>query len=348
MRTRRQWIVLGLAAGLGCNGGAKDGDGQAGIRVPVGTATVVRDTMPLEVEVIGTLRPSPGHAALLTAPVAGLVRATMVQAGDRVTAGTLLIRLDAPELAAAAQSGELAAQVAEQDARRQQGLLDEGVTARRTVEEKQALARSARADATSSAAQLARASVRSPIAGEVQRVLVQPGERVDAGAALVEVVDRRSLDLVGAVPAASMAMIQPGQLVAVTAEGFPDPFPGRVHAVPPALDSASHSGQVIIRITNTGHLPAGLGARGIVRVGLLREALIVPDSALVIVGDAQTLFVVGADSVAHARPVVIVARRAGRVAVQGELQPGASVVTAGAWGLADGMKVAPASGSAAP
>jgi RND family efflux transporter MFP subunit len=348
MSLRQLAIAICFAAGIGCHGGASDGGADAPVRVPVGIATVVRDTMPLEVEVIGTLQPSPGHAALLTAPVAGLVRAAKVQAGDRVAAGTLLIELDAPELAAAAQSGELAARVAEQDAERQQGLLDEGVTARRTVEEKQALARSARADAISSAAQLARASIRSPIAGEVQRVLAQAGERVDAGAALVEVVDRSSLDLVGAVPAASMALIQPGQLVAVTADGFPNAFSGRVHAVPPALDSASHSGQVIVRIASTGRLPAGLGARGLVRVGVLRDALVVPDSALVIVGAAQTLFVVGIDSIAHARPVMIVARRAGRVAVKGDLQPGASVVTAGAWGLADGMKVAPVTGTAAP
>jgi RND family efflux transporter MFP subunit len=341
-------LVLVLAVGVGCHAGSKDAEENAGVRVPVGTATVVRDTMPQEVEVVGTLRPSPGHAALMTAPVAGVVRETGVQTGDRVSPGTLLIQLDAPELAAAAQSGELAAQVAEQDALRQRGLLNEGIASRRTVEEKEALARSARAAAASSAVQLARASVRSPIAGEVQRVLVQSGERVDAGAPLVEVVDRSSLDLVGAVPAGSMALIRPGQPVVITAEGFPSRLSGRVHAVPPALDSASHSGQVIIRINNSGRLPSGLGARGMVRVGVLRDVLILPDSALVVVGDSQTVFIVGSDSIARSHPVVVLARRAGRVAVQGGVQAGALVVTTGAWGLADGMRVAPANRTVAP
>jgi membrane fusion protein (multidrug efflux system) len=85
-----------------------------------------------------------------------------------------------------------------------------------------------------------------------------------------------------------------------------------------------------------------------VRVGVLRDVLVLPDSALVVVGDSQTVFVVGNDSVAHALPVVVLARRMGRVAVRGGLQAGASVVTTGAWGLADGMKVAPTSRTAAP
>jgi len=342
-------IVLGLVAVLGCRAVDRPGgEGGPSALVPVGLAVVARDTMPEEVDVVGVLQPSPGHAAMLTAPVAGVVARTMAQVGDRVAIGDLLVNLDAPELAAAAKRSVLAADVAEQDAARQQSLLDEGVTSRRTVQEKEAMARSARAEATAAAALLARAAVRSPVAGEVQHIFVQPGERVDAGAPLVEVVDRSSLDLVGAVPARELARIRPGQPATVLAEGFTAGVAGRVHAVAPALDSASHSGQVIIRVVNPGHLPAGLGATALIRIGVLREVLVVPDSALVVVGDSQTLFIVGADSIAHARPVLVLARRQGRVAVQGDIQAGDRAVTSGAWGLADGMRVAPARPTPAP
>jgi RND family efflux transporter MFP subunit len=258
-----------------------------------------------------------------------------------VAEGTLLVDIDAPELAANAQSTALAAEVAAQDARRQQSLLDQGVTSRRTVEEMEAQARSTQAEATAAAAMLARASVRSPIGGEVQRIFVQPGERVEAGASLAEVVDRQSLDLVGAVPAPQLARLHPGQSVQIAAEGFPSGTIGQVHAVAPALDSASHSGQVIIRVAGGAELPSGLGATGRVRTGLLREALIVPDSALVIVGGAESIFVVAPDSVAHVQPVEVLARSGGRVAIKGDVAPGALVVTAGAWGLSDGMRVSP-------
>ena len=342
-------LVLGVATALGCRTADTPGAREGGSTlVPVGLALVVQDTMPEEVAVVGVLRPSPGHAAMLTAPVAGVVLRTLAQVGDRVAAGDLLVNLDAPELAAAAKRSALAADVAEQDAQRQQSLLDEGVTSRRTVEEKQALARSARAEATATAALMARDEVRSPVAGEVQHIFVQPGERVDAGAPLAEVVDRSSLDLVGAVPAPELARIRPGQSAVVLAEGFPAGVAGRVHALAPALDSASHSGQVIIRIVNPGQLPAGLGATALIRVGVLRDVLVVPDSTLVIVGDSQTIFIVGADSIAHARPVQVLARRQGRAAVHGDLHAGDRAVTSGAWGLADGMRVSPVQATPAP
>lgn len=332
------FLVGALTLAQACGGGDA---GDARVLVPVNVATVVRDTMPQIVDVVGVLRPSPGHAALLTAPVAGIIRRTVAQVGEHVAEGTLLVDIDAPELAAHAQSTALAAEVAAQDARRQQSLLEQGVTARRTVEEKEALARSAQADATAAAAMLARASVRSPIGGDVQRIFVQPGERVEAGAPLAEVVDRQSLDLVGAVPAPLLVRLRPGQSVEINAEGFPAGASGRVHAVAPALDSVSHSGQVIIRIASGAELPSGLGATGRVRTGLLRAALIVPDSALVIVGGTQSIFVVAPDSVVHRQPVQVLAHAHGRAAIQGQVAPGALVVTAGAWGLADGMRVAP-------
>jgi len=338
--TRPFLLLLGaLSLAQACGRGDA---GDARVLVPVSAAAVVRDTMPMIVDVVGVLRPSPGHAALLTAPVAGTIRRAVAQVGEHVAAGTLLVDIDAPELAANAERTALAAEVAAQDARRQQSLLDQGVTARRTVEEKDAQARSAQAEATAAGAMLARASVRSPIAGEVQRIFVQPGERVEAGAPLAEVVDRHSLDLVGAVPAPQLAKLRAGQSVQIEAEGFPSGASGRVHAVAPALDSASHSGQVIIRVASGAELPSGLGATARVRTGLLRDALIVPDSALVVVGGTQSIFVVGADSVVHVFPVTVLAQARGRAAIQGDIAPGARVVTAGAWGLADGMRVAPA------
>ncbi|MEO8031923.1 MAG: efflux RND transporter periplasmic adaptor subunit [Gemmatimonadota bacterium] len=331
--------ALAVLAVIGCRSAARDE--EVSVRVPVTTALIIRDSMPEELAVIGILRPAPGHQALLSAPTAALVRETRVQLGQRVAAGTVLIQLDAPELTAAAQSGQTAADLARLDADRQRALLDQGITARRTVEEKDAVARSADASAASALAQLSRTTIRSPIAGEVQRIVVQPGERVEAGAVLAEVVDRAVLDLSGAVPAASMARLHPGQTAVIVAEGFPAPVTGRVLTVPPALDSASHSGQVVIRMMNPGTWPAGLGATGLIRIGMLRNALIVPDSALVMLGDSQFVFVVGPDSVAHARGVTVLGRQRGRLAVTGQLEASDRVVTTGSWGLADGMAVTP-------
>jgi multidrug efflux pump subunit AcrA (membrane-fusion protein) len=78
-----------------------------------------------------------------------------------------------------------------------------------------------------------------------------------------------------------------------------------------------------------------------VQLGIRRQALVVPRSAIVLAGDSSVVFVVGPDSVAHQRVVTRGIEAGGRVEVTGSLEPGNKVVTTGAFGLQDGMRVAP-------
>jgi multidrug efflux pump subunit AcrA (membrane-fusion protein) len=55
----------------------------------------------------------------------------------------------------------------------------------------------------------------------------------------------------------------------------------------------------------------------------------------------MSVFVIGADSVAHAHSVTVGVRQNGRAEVSGDLQPGDRVATTGAYGLSDGMRVVP-------
>ena len=76
-----------------------------------------------------------------------------------------------------------------------------------------------------------------------------------------------------------------------------------------------------------------------------------PDSAIVHAREGTQIFLVSADSVAHATLVSVRGHVAGRTAVVGAmtgshtagaaLRPGARVVATGASGLTDGMRVAP-------
>jgi HlyD family secretion protein len=70
--------------------------------------------------------------------------------------------------------------------------------------------------------------------------------------------------------------------------------------------------------------------------------LVVPDAAIVLAGGSNVVFVVGPDSIAHQRAIRRGVRAGGRTEVQGELRPGDRVVTTGAFGLQDGMRVVPA------
>lgn len=331
--------LLTLAAGCGGGGGEEQ---AATPRVEVGTALAQTDTVTDVVTLVGRLAPTPGGSALLTAPAPAVVKRIDVQVGARVARGAPLLELDAPELETNARTLAAQADIAERDAVRQKELLRQGITSQRQADEKAAEATGARAAATAAAQLLARARVTSPIAGGVQRVLVHPGERVDAGTPLVEVIDGSTLDLLAPVPAPELPRLRVGALVVVLADGTLGTVPGRVQAVAPAVDSLTNAGQAVIRVRNPGRtLHAGAGATAIVVVGSRHQAVVVSDSALVVVGDSLTVFVVGADSVAKARSVAVGVRRGGRAEILRGLSPGERVVVSGAFGLSDGTKVVP-------
>jgi RND family efflux transporter MFP subunit len=338
---KRPVIVVAVLLG-GCAGSSDHAADTVTTAVPVGTALVRQDTLSEVLELSGRLTPLPGASADLSAPGDAVVRAIHVQVGERVAAGTALIDLDAPELVMQARSLGAAADAAESDAARQRDLFRQGITARRQLEEREAAAVSARAAAASAQALLSRARVTSPIAGGVQRVLVQPGERVGAGQPLVSIVGGGGLDLIASATPEQLARIGVGQPATLTGEGEVTSRSGRVHAIAPGVDTLTGAGSVVIRIADAGKaLRPGAVATARVTLPPLRNALIVPDSAVVLVGGTMTVFVIGADSVAHAHPVQVIGESGRRTAVSGDLSPGSRVVTSGAYGLADGMHVVP-------
>jgi len=337
----RRLAVLTLSALAAC-GGAGDGPPMV-TRVPVGTTTVVQDSITAQLDVLGRLTPVPGASAVLTAPSAGVVKQVQAQVGQRVQRGELLLSLDVPELDSRTAALESAAAAAEREAARQHELLVQGITSQRQADDAAAAALAARGDADASRRLLARTRLTAPIRGAIQRVAVQQGERVEVGAVLLEILAADTVDLLAAVPAASLGSIRTGQRAWVTSEGDSSGAWARVKAIAPGVDPATGSGWVLIRAPNPdGRLRPGAGASATIQLGTQRDALIVPESALVVVGDSLTVFVVAADSSVTPRTVTVGTRTGGRAAIRGDVAAGDVVVTQGAFGLEAGMHVVPA------
>jgi len=343
---RKTWILAVALLAAACGGRQDDEDAGGGgapadTRVPAVVATVARDTISDVVDVTGRLAPTPGGSAALTAPAAGVVGAIRVQVGSRVAAGDLLLSLDVPELAAEVAAKQAEADAADREAARLEGLYRDGITSRRALEEARAAATSAQAALASAQTLAARTAVRSPLAGGVARVLVQPGERVDAGAQLVEVVNADTVDLVAPVPVERLTKLRRGQAARITGEGGEAGARGWVEALSPSVDPVTSAGRVVVRAPNpSGRLLPGAGATAEITVGVV-HGLVVPEGALVLQGDSAAVFVVAADSTVTAHRVAVGARRGGRVEITGDVAPGDRVVTTGAFGLADGMHIAP-------
>jgi HlyD family secretion protein len=189
-------------------------------------------------------------------------------------------------------------------------------------------------------AQFALASIRSPIAGTVTKRLINDGETVDPATPVFEVMDSASLDLVANVPAGYLGRIKSGDGALVRVEPLPDKeFTGGVVQVAPAVDPQTNTVAVRIRLANPdGELNAGVYANARIAVEIHQNALIVPDTALVVEGDDTFVFVPKGEKV-EKRKVTVGIREDKRIEIADGLKEGERVVSMGAFGLGDGTKI---------
>jgi len=238
---------------------------------------------------------APEREAQIRAQSGGTVLETAVEAGQRVSQGTLLVRLDdaavrdmvlsARSAVASAQAG---AEVARRNFERSQTLLTAGAIAERDAESARQQNTAAQASLANARAQLANAEkqlsntvVRAPFAGIVGQRAVSSGDVVSIGGLLMTVVDPTSMRLEASVPAEQLASIRVGAPVRFRVSGYGDrQFEGRITRVSPVADPATRQVPIIASIPNSGNtLVGGLFAEGRVASDA-HEGIVVPLNAV--------------------------------------------------------------------
>ena len=178
----------------------------------------------------------------LTAPVSEVVREVRVERGESVIAGQVLIRLD-PTLAEAdlaqAEAGVVGARTgiftAEHELDRFARLQRSRIVSTQDLERTQlsrdeAAARLREAEARLAAAskRLADLTIVSPVAGVVDQIPFDPGERVPAGGVAVVVLDDAAPWVRVWLPEPSVARVHPGTPASVQIDGLAVTLRGHV------------------------------------------------------------------------------------------------------------------------
>ena len=352
----RWWRVVNAAVVLlltaACTGGGDETESEPAPVINVRTAVVSEQPFTEAVGAIGTVQARPGHIASLGAPVATRITKVYVSEGARVSSGQPLVELDRAAIDATASAAESALTAAEQAYARAERLNREGVSPRKDVEQAAAEVAKARADAVA-ARRFAQLSVlRSPIGGVVTRLTAVLGASVDVNQPLVEVADPSALDLVFAVTPSDAARIKPGASIALSAGQKTGGEPlgsGNVVHVGATVDSVTRSVPVRARAPGSKRpLRIGETLFGQIVVGVHARALAVPSEALVPDAEGFKVFVVDSGSIAHARQVTIGARTDSTAEILTGLKAGERVVTYGAYGVEDSVKVATSAASTPP
>lgn len=320
-------------------------------------------------QVVETLRLTGTVTAPLTSDVstdiASRVLRTEVELAERVSAGDPLVtldstlerlELDAAQAVAAAAEAELAN--VERQLRNAEQLVADSTLPRNELESRQAEASVARAELTAAEAEAARLierierhTIRAPFAGAVTARLVEAGEWVEPGTAVVQLVatDRLFVDV--PVPEQYFPRVGPDTdaVLEIRALGRED-VPAAIAAKVPMTDPVART--FLLRLEpGEKDLPlaAGMAAQARLTLPTGRDAVVVPRDALIRYPDGRTtVWTVehGADgATARERHVALGGPAEGGVYVFDGIAAGAEVVTRGNEALSPGQRIRTGTGS---
>lgn len=341
------WLAaLALAAA-----GPGPATAQDPLVVAVETATV-RDTS-TRMSLTGE---ATAHQSLTVSfPGGGRVAEVLVDNGDQVEPGATLARIESvqqQQALRAAEAGLATARAnlakAQEDARRQDALLDRGATTRTARDAAADDLAASEAREAQAQAELDRARetlgdtvLTAPDAATVIDRMAEPGQVVGAAQPILELAIGETLDAVFDVPEAVLTM-NSTHIPEVTIAGIDRPdvtVTAQVSDISPLIDQAT--GTVEVTVTLDAPLPGvsyGDAVRGTVELPG-EPHVVLPWSAMSATAEGPAVWVLDDADRAHLRPVEVARYETGIIVLAGGVEAGERVVTLGAQLLYEGRLV---------
>lgn len=302
-------VAVFAAAGLAASGcgksDAKAADArtqEAVVKLPL--VEVVEGPAPVLLTLTGTVVAQ--ETSDVTATVQGKVLTVLVDRNSEVKFGDPLLRLDASNAALSAQSirAQLGAaqaqeQLARDECKRSQQLLDKGAITRSQYEREMTSCTAAAQNVAATKAQLQLASksisdgiVRAPFAGVITNRMISPGEWVGPGVPLVTLVDMDPLRVDLSVPEAWVSKIAKDQEVLVEAVAYPkQKFAAKITKVGTEIGRANRALIAEAELAPGSPLKPGMFAEATIDTGDVKKP-VVPRAATKRTGNTYRMFVV--------------------------------------------------------
>lgn len=291
------------------------------------TAAAVRVIQP-ETAGGGRLIELPGataaiEEAIIFSRVNGYVRERLVDIGDRVTAGQLLAVVDAPELdfqydraRAQVRQAEASLSLARVNVGRARTLVAQGHVSQQVLDERLAEEGIRQADLEAAAADVRRLEqlrsfrrIVAPFAATVVGRNTDKGDLVQADTPdpdrfLFRLVRLDTLRVFVNVPQSDIRAVTVGTAAEIRFAEFPETtLSGSVVRVAGALDAASRTMRVEVKLPNPQGLPAGMLGQVVFRVDAAAAPLTLPINTVVTRANGPMVAVVGSDLRVRFQPV---------------------------------------------
>lgn len=307
---------------------------------------------PQTIETTGTLHAK--ETAAISGQVPGRIRRVLVQPGDRVRAGQLLVAIDDAAMQSAlsqATAGELAAEkqqlAAQSEASlaagtlaRYQFLKDQNSVSPQEFDEVQKRAEAAQLRVASYTAQTDQAkaavagartqldytTLHAPFGGIITARLADPGTLAAPGLPLLQIDRDGPLQLHTSVNESLISAVHIGMKIPVSIDGSVTPIAGTVAEIVPAVDPATRSVLVKLDLPAAATaLRAGMYATAAIPSGT-KMMVLAPQSAVVLRGSLACVYALEPNGLAQLRYVTLGSRQGDLVEILSGVAAGESLV----------------------
>ena len=304
---------------------------------PVVTSNVDRERISDRIEAIGTTRAN--ESVDLTARVSNTVTNIGFEEGSLVEKGDVLVTLEASSAranlaAARADLVEIRSQL-----ERTEKLIRERAVSQSQLDQQRAQVQAAEARVEAAESALRDHTLRAPFDGRVGLRRVSVGTLVSPGDTITTIDDVSEMELDFAVPESFIATLEPGQEIVARNVAYPDrEFTGTVETINTRIDPVTRTVTVRANIPNEDlRLRPGMFMTVILQKNP-RDAIVIPEIALVLEGNHAFVFVVDDDQVIQ-REVKLGTRMRGSVEITAGLEVGEEIVVEGTQSLRNGSKI---------
>ena len=291
--------------------------------------------------------------------IAGKIIERKVEIGAFVKKGQVLARLDAADTNLGASAAFADVRVAEanralasSEVERQRKLVDKKFISQSALDKYEAELKTADARVNQAKAQAAVSGNQSRYtalvadrSGVVTQIRAEPGQVVEAGEMIAQVVDTTQIEVLVAVPESRVAKIKVGDVATLKlwANQISNPekiYNGKIREIAPAANSATRAFDVRVAFTDAD-ATVKLGMTAGVRLeGDAPASLIVPSTALTQLNGKTSVWVI-TNNIAQPRIVTAGQYTEEGVTISSGLQAGELVAVAGVHTLVKGQKVVP-------
>lgn len=340
------WRLLGpqpqggpqAKAGAAMRGPGGPGRGPQNMVRTVVAEKVYREAIGDRIEAIGTLYAN--ESVTVTAKTQGIIRSIAFEDGQTVKKGEEIAAIDAG-VEDAALNVELAnLEQQKKELARIQALASSNNIALSRLDDQTASVKKAEANVAAARVRSTDRRIVAPFSGIVGTRRISVGALVSPGTAVATLDDISVVKLDFAIPETFMAVLHPGLEIEATASAYKGAvFRGKVISVDSRVDSTTRSVNVRALVPNDDlRLRPGM----LMIVDLIsdpRDALMIPEAALVPENGVQYVYLIGPDNTANRVAVTIGTRRQGAVEILKGVKEGDLVIREGMQDMRSGTRV---------